>query len=71
MKLGLVEVTDKVLAEVGLFFVSKKDGTRRMIVDARPANALFARPPHTHLYVPERFSQPSRVLTRARVISVR
>ena len=48
MKLGLVEVTDKVLAEVGLFLVSKKDGTLRMIVDARQANAMFAWPPHTH-----------------------
>ena len=71
MKLGLVEVTDKVLAEVGLLFVSKKDGTLRMIVGARPANAMSARPPHTHLYATVRFCQPSRVVTRARVILAR
>ena len=33
----------------GLFFVKKKDGMIRLIIDARQANRYHARPPHTSL----------------------
>ena len=37
------------LGSVGLFFVKRKDGRLRTIVDARPTNQIFKRPPSTVL----------------------
>ena len=49
LRLGLIRVTDVSKSEVGMFCVSKKDGSLRLIIDARPANALMVKPPHTAL----------------------
>jgi hypothetical protein len=40
----------------GLFAVDKGDGTQRLIVDARPANRLFVRPPKVKLPTPDAFA---------------
>ena len=49
LKLGLVRVTDICISEVGMLFVAKRDGSLRLIMDARPANSLMVKPPHTPL----------------------
>ena len=49
LKLGLFRVTFDCKSEVGILFVSKKNGSLRMIIDARPANDLMRKPPHTPL----------------------
>lgn len=45
----LVSFTTTPRSQVGLFFVTKKNGKLRMIVDARRTNRLFRRPPCTQL----------------------
>ena len=46
---GLVGLRLRLRARVALFFAAKKDGTLRMIVDAREASAMCRRPPRTAL----------------------
>ena len=46
---GLVGLRLRLRARAALFFVAKKDGTLRMIVDAREASAMCRRPPRTAL----------------------
>ena len=41
---GVVRFTDTVTCELGLFFVTKKNGKLRLIVDARVANQYFRTP---------------------------
>ena len=45
----LVGFTDSPRVQVGIFFVSKKNGKLRMIIDARRTNKLFRKPPSTML----------------------
>ncbi len=52
LALGLVELTKDPLAINGLFCVDKPDGTLRLILDARPANACFTTPPSPNLPTP-------------------
>jgi hypothetical protein len=49
VKAGIVEFTCFPKCEVGAFFVSKKSGRLRLILDARRANVLFRKPPSTLL----------------------
>eukprot|EP00973_Karenia_brevis_P012395 1683467-Karenia_brevis.AAC.1 len=42
---------------LGLFFVRKKNGRQRMIVDARPLNFRCAEPPHVALATGDSFSR--------------
>ena len=56
VKLGLFRVTLDCKCEIGLFFVAKKNGSLRMIIDARPANSVFRKPPHTPLCNSEVFA---------------
>lgn len=37
---------------IGMFFLRKKDGRQRMVIDARPPNAMHRRPPGTELSTP-------------------
>ena len=53
---GLVAFTRRVRCMNGLFFVGKKGNKQRMIVDAKPANRLFRRPPGVYLAGPESFA---------------
>ena len=41
---GVVRFTDQVVVENGLFFVRKKNGKLRLILDARRANQMFRKP---------------------------
>ena len=45
----LVGFTSSPRVQVGIFFVSKKNGKLRMIIDARRTNKLFRKPPSTML----------------------
>ena len=53
---GLVAFTRRVRSMTALFFVTKKGGRQRMIVDARPSNKLFKPPPCVFLAGPESFA---------------
>ena len=55
---------DEVRTVCGLFGVPKDDGMIRLIIDARPANAVFKEPPKVNLPTPD-------LLTRLRVRSDR
>ena len=47
---GVVEITHQPgICECGAFTVRKKDGAQRLVIDARPANFFFAKPPTTRL----------------------
>ena len=46
---GLVGYRRKVFSFVGMFFVRKKDGQIRLVVDGRTTNARHKLPPHTSL----------------------
>ena len=51
---GMLAWTDqRPLAVNGLFAVAKPDGTQRLILDARRANALFVEPDHVALPTPD------------------
>jgi hypothetical protein len=50
---GILSVTKAPKAVNGLFCVPKSDGKLRLILDARPANALFAPPPQVKLPGPD------------------
>ena len=46
---GLITYRRRVAARCGMFFVRKKSGQLRLVVDARPANAIHRRAPYTKL----------------------
>eukprot|EP00974_Lingulodinium_polyedra_P133641 11226424-Lingulodinium_polyedra.AAC.1 len=50
---GLVGWTRKPLERAAVFFVHKKDGMQRMIIDCRRANRRFRAPPGVVLATPE------------------
>ena len=50
---GLLRFTRNPLSYVGVFFVKRKDGTIRLILDARRTNRLFRKPPHVELLTAE------------------
>ncbi len=52
MGLGMVSLVREPVVVNGLFAVPK-GGKQRLIIDARPANALFPPPPHTDLPTPD------------------
>lgn len=57
-KIGYLRFTRKPLCRAGMFFVHKSDGERiRLIVDARPANQIFHKPPGVELCTGEGFSR--------------
>eukprot|EP00972_Heterocapsa_arctica_P043067 6349438-Heterocapsa_arctica.AAC.1 len=49
MDAGLVGLRRRIRARAGLFFVTKKDGSLRMVVDGREPSSFHLRPPHTGL----------------------
>ena len=51
-RLGILTFRSGIKAKAALFFVKKKDGTIRLIVDGRQANAYHRRPPHSCLATP-------------------
>ena len=53
--LGLIVFSDTACAFAGLFTLMKKDGTQRLVIDARPANLLCREPPLTELAAPGSF----------------
>ena len=53
MSAGMVSFTSAPMVVNGLFGVGKPDGSMRLIVDARPANACFRLPPKVRLPSPE------------------
>ena len=53
LNLDMLGFTDAPRAVNGLFAVSKDDGTQRLILDARPANALFQPPDKVVLPTPD------------------
>ena len=53
---GLVRFTQRPLGECTVFFVLKKSGQLRMIIDARAVNRKFARSPPTRMCTPETFA---------------
>lgn len=50
---GLLHFTRQPQEFVGVFFVKKKSGALRLIIDARPANRRFRDPPGVHLCTAE------------------
>ena len=48
VKVGSVSFVEDAVEHVGLFFVAKKPGSQRVIVDARASNRHFLRPPSAH-----------------------
>ena len=56
LKVGLLRLTSFCISELGIFFVSKKNGTLRLIVDCRKTNALFLDPPGVDLVTGEGLS---------------
>ncbi len=46
-KLGLVQCRRKALAEIGVFFVTKKNGGVRMVLEWRCSNVSSRAPPRT------------------------
>ena len=57
-KIGYLRFTRVPLCQAGLFFVYKSDKKRiRLIVEARPANQIFASPPGVHLCTSEGFAR--------------
>ena len=56
-KRALVDYTTRPAAELGVFFVAKKNGVLLLIIDCRKVNQLFATPPSTDLIMGEELSQ--------------
>ena len=56
-KLGLVSFRTRVYFFCGLFFVEKKGGQIRMVLDARPTNVAHRLPPHTSLGTPAAWAE--------------
>ena len=50
--MGILTFRSGIKAKAAFFFVKKKDGTIRLIVDGRQANAYHRRPPHSCLATP-------------------
>ena len=50
---GMLDFTTQPRCVNGVFGVPKPDGAIRLIIDARPANAVFAEPPHVELPTPD------------------
>ena len=63
VKADLLDFTIIPTALCGIFFVCKKDGSLRLILDARRANQFFRRPPSTHLVTGEGLSRVELVLS--------
>ena len=53
---GMISFTRSPIVINGLFGATKPDGSVRLIIDARPANAWFRQPPSVSLPSPEVFS---------------
>ena len=53
MEKGLLQATVRPKEQASLFFVHKKEGTQRMIVDCRRASERFRSPPGVYLASPE------------------
>ena len=53
----LINFTGAPLCSVGMFFVQKKDERIKLIIDSRPANGLFKKPPGVHLCTSEGLSR--------------
>ena len=53
---GMIAFTDKPYDSVGIFFVKKKDGRLRLVVDARRPNMRFRAPPTSGLASAEAFA---------------
>ena len=53
VKAGFVEFVEDAVEHVGLFFVAKKAGAQRFIIDARASNRHFLRPPSGPLHTRE------------------
>ena len=53
MKLEMVNFTQRPRVINGLFGTPKSEGRIRLVVDARPANHFFSRPPPVHLPTPD------------------
>eukprot|EP00973_Karenia_brevis_P007506 1015810-Karenia_brevis.AAC.1 len=51
-RLGLVSFRRRIRARVGIFFVLKKDGRYRLVLDARETNRTHRSPPHCALGTP-------------------
>ena len=56
-EIGLVSYTTDCRSQLGIFFVSKKDGSLRLILDCRRTNLLFKDPPKTELIKGEGLAQ--------------
>ena len=54
---GMIKLSLKARSVQGVFFVRKKDGRQRMIIDCRPCNRLFLDPPGTQLLTGEGLSE--------------
>ena len=54
---GLLGFCSKPRSKVGVFFVKKKSGQLRLVIDARPANRVFDLPPGVSLASSESFSK--------------
>ena len=52
LRIGIMGAHLQIKQRVGVFFVRKKDGRIRMVVDARRVNLCHRRPPHTRLAGP-------------------
>ena len=57
LKTGLVSLTLHASSIIGLFFVTKKNGSLRLIADCRRTNRLFREPPTMQLLTGEGFSK--------------
>ena len=51
-KVNLITYLRRARCFIGVFFVQKKDGSIRMVLDCRPANELHRVPPRTLLSAP-------------------
>ena len=49
VRAGYVGFRRRIRSSVGVFRVPEKDGTLRMVIDARKTNSLFRAPPRTSL----------------------
>ena len=59
VRAGLVGGRTRKKADVGLFFLEKKDGRLRMVLDARQSNHFHRRPPYTALATPDAIARIS------------
>ena len=57
--LGMIHFTREPMAINGIFGVAKGPDKMRLILDARPANAMFVEPPHVKLPGPDHIAQLS------------